>query len=60
MGKMHRKNKTDFLKKFDFCSRYIDDLLCINNDELMDKVMADIYPSELSLTSDYAIMKSNY
>ena len=60
MDKMHKENKTDFLKKFDFCSRYIDDLLCINNDELMDKVMTDIYPSELSLTSDNAIIKSNY
>ena len=47
-------------KKFDFGSRYIDDLLCINNDELMDEVMTDIYPSELSLTSDNAIIKSNY
>ena len=26
----------------------------------MDEVINDIYPSELSLTSDNAIMKSNY
>ena len=38
MDKMHRKNKTGFLKKFDFCCRYIDDLLCINYDEVMDEV----------------------
>ena len=60
MDKMYKENKTDFLKKFDFCSRYIDDVLCINNDELMDEVMTDVYPSELSLTSDNAIIKSNY
>ena len=30
----------DILKKFNFCFRYIDDLLCINNDQAMDKVMS--------------------
>ena len=48
------------LNKFNYCFRYIDDLLCINNDQEMDKVTADIYPEELSLTSDNATLQSNY
>lgn len=50
----------DTLNKFKYCFRYIDDLLCINNDQLMDDVMKEIYPSELNLTSDNSISKSNY
>jgi hypothetical protein len=50
----------DILNRFRFCSRYIDDLLCINNDQLMDSYMTKIYPSELSLTSDNATSHSNY
>ena len=34
--------------------RYIYNLLCINNDQSMDNVMTEIYPPELSLTSDEA------
>jgi hypothetical protein len=40
------------LRLFRHCSRYIDDLLMINNDDLMKKVMADIYPKELLLVPD--------
>ena len=50
----------DILRKFNYCFRYIDDLLCINNDQAMDKVMTEIYPKELSLTSDDAILQSSY
>lgn len=59
--KQKRENKQfDILNKFRHCFRYIDDLLCINNDELMDTVMAEIYPQELSLTSDDATVRANY
>lgn len=54
------KKEFDILKKFLFCFRYIDDLLCINNDQLMDDVMTEICPQELSLTSDDAILNANY
>ena len=50
----------DVLKKFNFCFRYIDDLLCINNDQLMDDVITDFYPKELSLTSDDAVLHTHY
>ena len=50
----------DILNKFQHCCRYIDDLLCINNDQTMDNVMSDIYPKELSLTSDDAVLSANY
>ena len=50
----------DVLKKFNVCFRYIDDLLCINNHQLMDDVMTDIYPKELSLTSDNAVLQCHY
>jgi hypothetical protein len=52
------KNKEfDLLKKFNSCFPYIDDLLCIDNDEFMEKVMTEIYPQELALTSDNAVLK---
>ena len=50
----------DVLKKFNVCFPYIDDLLCINNHQLMDDVMTDIYPKELSLTSDNAVLQCHY
>ena len=50
----------DVLKKFQHCFRYIDDLLCINNDQMMDTVTTEIYPPELSLTSDDATAQANY
>ena len=50
----------DTLNKFKFCYRYIDDLLCINNDNAMEHFMHKIYPEELSLTSDSAVNSCNY
>ena len=38
------KKEFDVLKKFQLCFRFFDDLLCINNDQLMDDVMTNIYP----------------
>ena len=38
--------------KFRNCSRYIDDLLLINNDDLMKEVMKEIYPKEVPDDSD--------
>ena len=52
MDKKLKNKDFDILHKFNRCYRYIDDLLCINNDQAMDEVMSDIYPKELSLTSD--------
>ena len=48
------------LKRFNACFRYIDNLLCLNNDQMMDDVMTEIYPPELSLTSDGAINRAPY
>ena len=58
--KKFENKEFDVLNKFKHCFRYIDDLLCINNDQLMDTVMSEIYPQELALTSDDAILKVNY
>ena len=60
MDKKLENKDFDMLYKFNHCYRYIDDLLCINNDQTMDEVMSDIYPKELSLTSDDAILTVNY
>ena len=54
------KREFDILNKFNYCFRYIDNLLCINNDQLMDDVMSEIYPKELSLTSDDAVIQTHY
>ena len=54
------KKEFDILRKFKFCFRYIDDLLCINNDGTMESVMKDIYPKELALTSDDATTHAHY
>ncbi len=40
------------LNAFKHCCRYIDDLLLANNDDLMIKVMVDIYPKGLVLVPD--------
>ena len=40
------------LQKYKNCSRYIDDLLMINNFGHMDTCMSEIYPSELELVPD--------
>ena len=42
----------DVLNKFNYCFRYIDDLLCINNDQLMAKTMPEIYPQDLDFDVD--------
>lgn len=47
-----RLKKFHLLKLFRSCGRYIDDLLMINNDDVMLKVMTDIYPKELVLVPD--------
>ena len=52
IDKQRKANKYHLLKKFLGCGRYIDDLLMINNDHAMDKVMSEIYPKELILVPD--------
>merc|ERR1711966_446053 len=42
------------------CCRYLDDLMCINNNQLMDTVMTEIYPKKLVLTSDGAVSQCHY
>ena len=44
--------KFHLLKKILSCGRYIDDLLLINNDETMKRVMLQMYPKELKLIPD--------
>ena len=44
-----RKANPQLARKFNRSTRYIDDLLTINNDGLMKQYMSDIYPSELEL-----------
>ena len=41
-------------KYFRYCGRYIDDLVLINNDGQMRRVMTDIYPEELVLVPGHA------
>jgi hypothetical protein len=60
LSKKYEKKEFEDLKKFNFCFRYIDDLLCINNDQRMDDVMNEIYPKELALTSDNAVLNAHY
>lgn len=60
LTKKYEEKDFESLKKFNFCFRYLDDLLCINNDQLMDSVMQDIYPKELELTSDDAVTSTHY
>ena len=58
--KRYEAKDFDVLNKFKYCFRYLDDLLCINNDEVMDSVMKDIYPEELALESDNAKLHTHY
>ena len=58
--KQFESKNFDVLNKFNYCFRYIDDLLCINNNQLMDNVTSEIYPEELSLTSDDAVLQTHY
>ena len=46
------KNNQKAIQRFKSCSRYIDDLLLINNYDLMKEVMTEIYPKELVLVPD--------
>ena len=48
--KKYENKEFDILRKFNYCFRYIDDLLCITNDQFMDSIMKEIYPKELSLS----------
>ena len=49
---MREKKKWKLLLNFKYCSRYIDDLLCVNNHGLLFKHMQSIYPSELKLNKE--------
>jgi hypothetical protein len=51
---LDRMTKTNIYiaRKFSDSFRYIDDLLMLNNDELMDKYMSEIYPKELVLNKE--------
>ena len=60
LTKKFKEKDFECLERFNACFRYIDDLLCLNNDQLMDDVMTEIYPPELSLTSDGAIYRAPY
>jgi hypothetical protein len=43
----YEKKEFEVLRKFNYCFRYIDDLLCINNDQSMDSLMNEIYQKNL-------------
>jgi len=58
--KKFEEKQVDILQRFNYCFRYIDDLLCINNDQMMETFMTEIYPKELGLTSDNSVLQSNY
>ena len=53
MNKKWKDKDFDTLNKFKHCFRYIDDLLCLNNDKLMEEVMTDIYPFQLNTVMAY-------
>ena len=44
-----KETNPQLARRFNKSVRYIDDLLTINNDGLMNKYMSDIYPKELEL-----------
>ena len=52
IDKQKKLNNWHVLKHFRSCSRYIDDLLMINNADQMKNYMTDIYPKELVLVPD--------
>ena len=54
LTKKYDERDFESLKKSNFCFRYLDDFLCINNDQLVDSVM------ELELTSDDAVTSTHY
>ena len=47
-----KETQPDVYKFFRYCDRYIDDLVLINNDGYMKRVMAEIYPEELVLVPE--------
>ena len=49
---MSKTNEIEILKESNRGCRYIDNLLCINNDNLMEKFKTQIYHPELSLIPD--------
>ena len=53
MMKMKKENP-QLAHKFNHSTRYIDDLLTLNNDGLMKEYMNDIYPDELDLKHENA------
>lgn len=52
IDKQRRLNHQLRLSRFKYCSRYIDDLLMINNCNFMIKAMTEIYPKELVLVPE--------
>ena len=56
---MFENKEFDMLNKVTYCFRYIGDLLCVNKDQLVDNIMKEIYPQELAVTSDNAVLQAN-
>ena len=48
------------LHKFKKCHRYIDDLLAVNNDGILNECKGRIYPPELKLSSDKSDQEVTY
>ncbi len=51
INKQRIKNNQKAIQRFKSCSRYIDDILLINNYDLMKEVMTEIYPKDISSSS---------
>ena len=58
--KQRKKKQYDILNHLKFCCRYIDDLLLINNNDLMNTMMSQIYPKELVLVPEEGDGKSTH
>ena len=58
IDKQRELNNWHILQRVRNCGRYIDDLLMINNANMMEKYMTDIYPQELKLVPDETDGKS--
>jgi len=52
IDKQRKRKHYLLLKKFRHCSRYIDDLLLVNNSNFMLKIMDEMYPKQLELIPD--------
>jgi hypothetical protein len=52
LDKQRKLGNYHIIKHFKNCSRYIDDIMLINNNDLMKKYMTEIYPKELFLVPD--------